>query len=264
MAKDIARFHVIFCPAMLMSAGYALPQKEIITGFFTLNGQKISKSLGNAISPLEITEKYGRDSLTFYLFYDLMIGSDGDFSFDRLEACRESMLSSGWGNLVSRVSKLAEKNNITVGKKHVECYDLCKDDKEGLQEVLGLTPGVLNELLEAKGINHIIQMWYRGVQSANLYMQTTEPWVKLKSAESAAEGRQHLEFLLFVVKQLALLSAPFLTEGFTKTQHILGNDTLSQVTTTDTNDNRLAARVLEEFSVSLSPDILYQKLEPTA
>ena len=94
MAKDIARFHVIFRPAMLMSAGYELPKKEIITGFFTLNGQKISKSLGNAISPLEITQKYGRDALTFYLFYDLMIGSDGDFSFDRLESCRESMLSA--------------------------------------------------------------------------------------------------------------------------------------------------------------------------
>lgn len=92
-------------------------------------------------------------------------------------------------------------------------------------------------------------------------MQTTEPWVKLKSAETEEEGRQHLEFLLFVVKQLALLSAPFLIEGFTKVQQILGNETLSRVSTAETNDNWLAARVVEEFAVSLSPDILYQKLE---
>lgn len=165
---------------------------------------------------------------------------------------------------MSRVSKLAEKNNITVGKKHIECYDLCKEDKEGLQEVLGLTPGMLNEMLENNGINHILQLWYRGVQAANLYMQTTEPWVKLKSAESEEEGRQHLEFLLFVVKQLALLSAPFLIEGFAKVQQIFGNETLSKVTTSETNDNRLAARTLEEFSVNLSPDILYQKLPEDA
>jgi len=113
-----------------MSAGYELPKKEILTGFFTVDGQKMSKSLGNAVKPHELIEKYGRDAAAFYLFYDLVIGSDGDFSFARLESCRESMLSSGWGNLVSRVSKLAEKNGVSRGVKHIECYDLCKDDKE--------------------------------------------------------------------------------------------------------------------------------------
>lgn len=264
LGKDIARFHVIYRPAMLMSAWYELPKKEIITGFFTVDGQKMSKSLGNTVKPLELVEKYWRDAAVFYLFYDLVIGSDGDFSYARLENTRESMLSAWWGNLVSRVTKLSEKNGITQWKKHVECYDLCKDDKEALQEVLSLTPGVLNEMLENKGINYILQLWYRGVQAANLYMQTTEPWIKLKNAESAAEGKQHLEFLLFAVKQLALLSAPFLTEGFAKFQQILGNEVVANVSTADTNDNRLQARVLEEFSVNLSPDILYQKLEISA
>lgn len=263
MAKDIARFHVIFWPAMLMSAGYVLPQKEIITGFFTLDGQKISKSLGNAISPLQITEKYGRDALLFYLFYDLVIGSDGDFSFARLEACRESMLSSGWGNLVSRVSKLAEKNGIVQGVKHLECYDLCKDDTEALQEILALSPALLDDMVENKGINYVLQLWYRGVQAANTYMQTTEPWVKLKSAESAEEGKQHLEFLLYVTKQLGLLSAPFLLEGFAKLQHILGNDIVNSVTTETSGDTWQKAWELEQFDVNLSPDILYQKLEIT-
>jgi methionyl-tRNA synthetase len=67
----------------------------------------------------------------------------------------------------------------------------------------------------------MLQLRYRGVQAANIYMQTNEPRLKLKSAESAEEGRQHLEFLLYVVKQLALLSAPFLLEGFAKVQTIL-------------------------------------------
>lgn len=94
LGKDIARFHSIYWPAMLMSAGFALPKKEIVTGFFTVEGQKMSKSLGNAINPLDLVAKYGRDAVAFYLFYDLVIGSDGDFSYGRLESCRESMLSA--------------------------------------------------------------------------------------------------------------------------------------------------------------------------
>ncbi|MBP6910802.1 class I tRNA ligase family protein [Patescibacteria group bacterium] len=73
LGKDIARFHVIYWLAMLMSAGFAMPQKEIVTGFFTVDGQKMSKSLGNAVKPLELVEKYGRDAVAFYLFYDLVI-----------------------------------------------------------------------------------------------------------------------------------------------------------------------------------------------
>ncbi len=92
-------------------------------------------------------------------------------------------------------------------------------------------------------------------------MQTTEPWIKLKTAESAEEGKQHLEFLLYVIKQLSLLSAPFLIEGFAKVQHILGNDVLNNVSTTESNDAWSNAWNLDEFDVMLSPDILYQKLE---
>lgn len=262
LGKDIARFHVVFWPAMLLSAGYALPKKEILTGFFTVDGQKMSKSLGNGVKPLELVEKYGRDAAVFYLFYDLVIGSDGDFSYARLESCRESMLSAWRGNLVSRVSKLAEKNGIVKGQKHLDCYDLCTDDKEPLQEILSFTAETLDELLDQKGINHLLQVWYRGVQAANLYMQTTEPWVKLKSLETEAEAKQHLEFLLYIIKQLALLSAPFLTEGFAKVQTIFWNMALSRVSTQDNSANEWkSVWELETFDVELHPDILYQKLE---
>lgn len=161
------------------------------------------------------------------------------------------------------MSKLAEKNGITIGKKHLECYDLCKDEKEALQEIIALTSDELDDMLETKGINHILQLWYRGVQAANFYMQTTEPWIKLKNVETEEEGKQHLEFLLYVIKQLALLSAPFLLEGFAKVQSILGNETISAVSTTVSGDTWKTAWFLEEFAVTLKPDILYAKLEET-
>lgn|GEM_PF-420233 len=128
--------------------------------------------------------------------------------------------------------------------------------------MLSLTTDILDDMIDNKGINHILQLRYRGVQAANIYMQSTEPRVKLKSADTADEAKQHLEFLLYVIKQLSLLSAPFLLEGFAKIQHILGNDTISNVSTAVSGTTWSEARNLEEFDVTLSPDILYQKLEP--
>jgi len=92
LGKDIARFHSIFWPAMLMSVDYRLPNTEFVTGFFTVDGQKMSKSLGNVIDPVEMVQNYDRDALIFNLLYDVPIGADGDFSVERLANLYESML----------------------------------------------------------------------------------------------------------------------------------------------------------------------------
>jgi len=92
IGKDIARFHAIYWPAMLQASGNLLPDTIVINGFFTVNGQKMSKSLGNSLDPLQLVEEYGRDALIYYLFSDIKIGSDGDFSVDRFQATRENVL----------------------------------------------------------------------------------------------------------------------------------------------------------------------------
>jgi methionyl-tRNA synthetase len=116
IGKDIGRFHAIFRPCMLKSSGN-LPKletrKEIINGYFTVDGQKMSKSIGNVIHPLELVEEHGRDALVYYLFSDIKIGNDGDFSRERFTSTKENVLKKGWGNLVARVCKMAQKNNIT-------------------------------------------------------------------------------------------------------------------------------------------------------
>lgn len=113
LGKDIARFHAIFWPAMLESVGYRLPDHEVVHGFFTVDGQKMSKSLGNVIDPLEAVSQYGRDAVVFYLLYDVVIGRDGDFSRDRFGDVRSSMLVGGWGNLIARITKLGTKAEIS-------------------------------------------------------------------------------------------------------------------------------------------------------
>ena len=100
---------------MLMSTDEKLPDQELVTGFFTVDGQKMSKSLGNVIDPLEMVNNYDRDAVIFNLLYDVPIGADGDFSESRLASLYESMLIGGRGNLVNRVTSLCEKYKISDG-----------------------------------------------------------------------------------------------------------------------------------------------------
>src|SRR4030067_160212 len=99
---------------MLLSSGYPLPKKIFAHGFFTIDGTKISKSLGNAIDPLALSEKYGVEALRYYLFKEIPFGNDGDFSFKRLEEVYNSDLANGLGNLVARVAKLCELVGLEI------------------------------------------------------------------------------------------------------------------------------------------------------
>jgi methionyl-tRNA synthetase len=117
---------------MLLSAKIALPKKLIVHGHVTLNGQKMSKSTGNTIDPIEILKDYDRDAFVFQLLYDISVSSDGDFSLERLSNLYDSMLIGGWGNLVNRVTSLCKKYGITSGKlnkqkwKHFQEYSESK------------------------------------------------------------------------------------------------------------------------------------------
>lgn len=109
VGKDIIKFHCALWPAMLLSAGLPLPKKVFAHGFFTIDGQKISKSLGNAIDPVELAQKYGTDALRYYLLREISFGGDGDFSFDRLALRYQADLANGLGNLHARILGMTEK-----------------------------------------------------------------------------------------------------------------------------------------------------------
>ncbi|MBI4426722.1 MAG: methionine--tRNA ligase [Candidatus Kerfeldbacteria bacterium] len=109
IGKDITKFHCIIWPAMLMSVGIEPPKQVLVNGFFTVNGQKISKSLGNAIEPLALSKKYGSDAVRYFLLREIPFGSDGDFSEDKLKQRYVSDLANGLGNLVSRVTNMLEQ-----------------------------------------------------------------------------------------------------------------------------------------------------------
>ncbi len=111
VGKDILRFHAVIWPAMLLSAGLPLPKQIIANGFFTVSGEKISKSLGNAIDPLGLVEKYGTDAIRYFLLREIPLGDDGDFSYEKLEGRYNSDLANGIGNFSARVLALAAKKS---------------------------------------------------------------------------------------------------------------------------------------------------------
>ena len=134
IGKDILRFHAVIWPAMLLSASLPPPKKIFAHGFFTIDGVKISKSLGNAIDPLAISEKYGVDALRYYLFKEIPFGNDGDFSFKRFEEVYNANLANGLGNLVARVARLCETVGLEIEDKGAE-YEFPKNYKEALEDL---------------------------------------------------------------------------------------------------------------------------------
>jgi methionyl-tRNA synthetase len=232
LGKDIVKFHATYRPAMLESAGFRQPDKEFVTGYLTVDGQKMGKSLGNVLDPLQIAKEYDRDALVFYLLYDVAIGLDGDFSWERFKGTWEKMLIGGRGNLVNRVASLGKKYGVVKGKFDEERLKEFKGDVEDNQLLKFLEKGLSAGSLEDAYLNNantkgFLEDWYRLVQLANEYITKVEPRKKYK--ENPEEAKADLEFLLWVIKQLGLLSAPLLINGFAKLQKILGNEKISQI-----------------------------------
>ncbi len=120
VGKDILRFHAVIWPAMLLAAGLPLPHKIVANGFFTIDGVKISKSLGNIIDPLDLTAKYGNDALRYFLLREIPFGEDGDFSEAKMKERYNSDLANGLGNFAARVLTLAEKEALNMGELDAE------------------------------------------------------------------------------------------------------------------------------------------------
>ncbi|OGM77238.1 methionine--tRNA ligase [Candidatus Woesebacteria bacterium RIFOXYA1_FULL_40_18] len=123
IGKGIIRFHAVYWPAFLLSAKLPLPKSLFIHGYFTVNGQKMSKTIGNVIDPVELTKKYGVDSLRYYLLAKFNPFTDGDFSEDRLKEVYNADLANGLGNLVSRVAKLCETSGFGFLKNPLLFYE---------------------------------------------------------------------------------------------------------------------------------------------
>lgn len=198
VGKDIIRFHAIFWPAMLMSAGYPLPGNILTTGHFTIDGQKISKSLGNVIDPVEYAQKYSRDLLVNYLLTAFPIGQDGDFSEKESVLAFNNRLANTLGNLLNRCIVLTIKNGGTL---RLLPYD--SELSQARQTLIAThsTAFVQYDLRTA------LLSVFEFAESLNKFIDTTKPW------ELVDKDPIKLEELLFQVAEslrtMAILLHPF-------------------------------------------------------
>ena len=163
LGKDNSWFHCVYWPAFLKSAGYELPKTVFVHGFLTFNGQKISKSLGNAISPKVLVEKYGKDAIRYFVCrnFPLAEGNDGDFSEKSLVDRYNNELADKLGNLVSRVSALIEK------------YGFEKTENSLLKK---LDLNKIAEQFENYEIDKVLNDIFAFIDSCNEYIQNEKPW----------------------------------------------------------------------------------------
>jgi len=194
IGKDILRFHAVIWPAMLLSAGYPLPKKIFAHGFFTIDGVKISKSLGNAIDPLAISEKYGVDALRYYLFKEIPFGNDGDFSFKRLEEVYNADLANGLGNLVARVAKLCEIAGLVLKpKKTKPVFD-----------------AAYKKALEELRFQDALNLIWSKITNIDRQIDQSRPWELIKKDTQQAEVV--LTSFVEQIRAVQILLIPFLPE----------------------------------------------------
>lgn len=205
VGKDILWFHTVIWQALLLAAGIALPKAVFAHGFFTIDGAKMSKSLGNVISPKELVERYGVDAARYLLISAYPFGDDGDISISRFDAKYNSDLADGLGNLVSRVAKLSEKLGLSLSKP-----ELTKR---------------YQEKLEGYGLYVTLENIQAQIVSANRYIDENAPW-KITDKKKLKEVLTHLGNTIL---SLALELKPFMPvtsekieKQFTKGKIVLG------------------------------------------
>ena len=161
IGKGILRFHVVYWPAILKSAGLPIPKSCFSHGYLTVDGQKMSKTLGNVVDPVSVIEKYGTDAVRYYLLKEIPSYSDGDYSERRFKEVYNSDLAGGLGNLIARIAKLAEK---TPDVRIKSC------NFSALSEQICKT-----ELDEYRFNDALSNIWSK-IKEADQYIDTNEPW----------------------------------------------------------------------------------------
>ena len=174
IGKDILRFHAIYWPAFLLAAKIDLPKRIYGHGWILSDDEKMSKSKGNILDPLEIIEKYGIDPLRYYLVKEVSFGNDGNISEERLEDCINSDLANNYGNLCQRVSAFAAKN----------CKNEIPDKVQFIADDLKILDKFKNDIdeirskIDNQNINFYINYVVNSLFEANKYFNDQAPWNK--------------------------------------------------------------------------------------
>ncbi len=191
IGKGIVRFHAVFWPAFLLSAGLPLPKRIFVHGYYTVDGQKMSKTIGNVFDPVPLLEKYGADPLRYYMLAKTPPFTDGDFSLEKFVDAYNSDLANGLGNLVSRVAKLAEKGGARWFKNKIEISD------EGF--------GSIRQNLEGFRFDESLKEIWSWISTIDKEIEREKPWTL-----DEKQLNSKLAPWNFKIQEIAIALQPFL------------------------------------------------------
>src|SRR3954462_578589 len=215
VGKDILRFHAVYWPAFLMSAGLPPPKRVFAHGWWTVEGQKMSKSLGNVVSPFELIEKYGLDQTRYFLLREIAFGSDGDFSHGAMVRRINHDLANDYGNLAQRVLSMIAKN---CGGRVPEPGPLTKADQALLESAHALLDRNRACMAEIASHRALEQIW-EVCGAANRYIDAQAPWTLRKT--DPARMATVLWVLAETLRRLALLTQPYMPDASAKLLDLL-------------------------------------------
>ena len=242
IGKDIVKFHGIYWPAMLMSAGYELPKQLLTTGHFTVDGQKMSKTIGNVIDPVEYCQNYSRDGLLLYLFTAFPIGEDGDFDQEQAIFTFNAKLSNNVGNLLNRAIALTLKIGGTLNRP---------------AEVISIGDNFVKNYastMEKYDLKNALESAFEYATEINKYVDDNTPW-KIDAEAEKEKLETILYTLVYHLRRVAIMLLPFFTE---KMQELL-----SRVGVPFNQENTLSEQLLqipEKFVITEKGEPLYMRI----
>ena len=249
IGKDILRFHAVYWPAFLLAAKIELPLKVYGHGWILSGDEKMSKSKGNILDPIEIIKEYGLDPLRYYLIKEVSFGNDGNISQERLEDCINSDLANNFGNLCQRVTAFAIKNCDSLIPKDIEFQN---DDLIILNKYKDNLTNIRKKI-DNQDINFYIEYIVNSLFEANKYFNDQEPW---KKKDDLTRLNTIVYTTLEIVRKISFLLFPIIPESSLKALKIF-----------DLNENDIILSTIEnnEFLIKGNKinkiDILFKKIE---
>ena len=249
IGKDILRFHAVYWPAFLMAANISLPDKVYGHGWILSGDEKMSKSKGNILDPLDIIEIYGLDPLRYYLIKEVSFGNDGNISQERLENCINSDLANNFGNLCQRVTAFAIKNCDSLVPKDIEFHN---DDLIILNKYKDNLTNIRKKI-DNQDINFYIEYIINSLFEANKYFNDQEPW---KKKDDPTRLNTIVYTTLEIVRKISFLLFPIIPQSSLKALKIFDlteNDII--LSTIENNEFLTKGNKINKI------DILFKKIE---